>query len=109
MDTVAERLTGHLTNRLSAYVEELRQLCAIECPTDDKPGVDQAGTWVTRWVETHGWPVQVYPETAAGNNLSVTLNGAAAGGPVILLAAHLDTVYPVGIAAQRPVRREGDR
>ncbi len=26
-----------------------------------------------------------------------------------MLVAHLDTVYPVGIAAQRPLRTEGDK
>jgi glutamate carboxypeptidase len=29
-------------------------------------------------------------------------------GPRIMLVAHLDTVYPVGIAAERPLRNDGD-
>ena len=29
----AQALTGYLEARLPAYLEELRQLCAIECPT----------------------------------------------------------------------------
>lgn len=42
-----------------------------------------------------------------GNVLGLYRGSAAAGGPVIVLAAHLDTVFPEGTAIK--VRREGTR
>ncbi|MBK9711341.1 MAG: M20 family metallopeptidase [Kouleothrix sp.] len=102
----AQALTGYLEARLPAYLEELRQLCAIECPTASKPGVDQAGAWVRRWLSGRSWKLREWPDTLAGDSLVATARGR--GRLRVLLAAHLDTVYPVGIAAQRPVRIDGD-
>jgi glutamate carboxypeptidase len=107
MATVADQLTTYLSERQGQYLEELRQLCAIECPTDSKPGVDQAGAWVQAWVAQRGWDVRIWPDTLAGDSLAVTLRGA--GQVRVLLVAHLDTVYPVGVAAERPMCIEGDR
>lgn len=105
----AAALTDYLARRQDAYLEELRQLCAIECPTSYKPGVDEAGTWVRGWVAGRGWELRVWPDESAGDGLLITLPGGDPQGARLLLAAHLDTVYPVGIAAERPVRCEGDR
>jgi glutamate carboxypeptidase len=102
----AQALTSYLEAHLDDYLEELRQLCAIECPTSSKAGVDEASTWVRRWVATRGWELHEWLDAAAGDGLVATARGS--GGPRIMLAAHLDTVYPVGTAAARPLRREGD-
>jgi glutamate carboxypeptidase len=102
----AQALTAYLEARLPAYLEELRQLCAIECPTSSKAGVDEAGAWVRRWLAKRSWELHSWPDTAAGDCLVATARGQ--GKLRVLLAAHLDTVYPVGVAAERPVRIEGD-
>jgi glutamate carboxypeptidase len=102
----AQALAGYLDPRLPAYLEDLRQLCAIECPTSSKPGVDQAGAWVRRWVAARGWELRDWPDATAGDSLVATIHGA--GQLRIMLVAHLDTVYPVGIAAARPMRIDGD-
>lgn len=106
----AEALVSHLETRLplDTYIGELEQLCAIECPTAYKPGVDQAGAWVRGWAGARGWEVRDWRDDVVGDSVAVTVRGASAEGLRVLLVAHLDTVYPVGIAAQRPVRREGD-
>src|SRR5689334_4933257 len=85
---------------LTTYLEELRQLCAIECPTASKPGVDEAGAWVRRWVAARGWELRAWPDATAGDSLVATIHGT--GRIRIMLVAHLDTVYPVGVAAARP-------
>ena len=103
----AQALTSYLEAHLDDYLEELRQLCAIECPTASKTGVDEAGAWVRRWVAERGWELREWPDPSVGDGLVATVRGA--GGPRMLLAAHLDTVYPVGTAAARPLRREGDK
>ena len=105
----AERLTTYLEPLLPRYLDDLAQLCAIDCPTAHKAGVDEAGAWVRIWAERRGWPVRVFPDAETGDGLAVTLSGAAADGPRILLAAHLDTVYSVGTVAAHPARTEDGR
>ena len=102
----AQALTAHLETHLPTYVEELRQLCAIECPSSSKAGVDEAGAWVRRWLARRDWQLRDWPDATAGDGLVATLRG---GGKLrVLLAAHLDTVYPVGVAATRPMTIDGD-
>src|SRR5918912_58413 len=106
MTLEAQALTAYLEARLPAYLDELRQLCAIECPTSSKAGVDQAGAWVRRWLGSRDWELREWPDATAGNALAATVRGQ--GTLRVLLAAHLDTVYPIGVAAERPVAIEGD-
>lgn len=102
----AHDLLAYLERRLPEYLEDLRQLCAIECPTDSKEGVDEAAAWVRGWAERRGWEIRTSPDATAGDSLVVTLRG---GGRLrAMLVAHLDTVYPVGVARERPLRIEGD-
>jgi glutamate carboxypeptidase len=69
--------------------------------------VDEAGAWVRRWAAARGWELTSYPDELAGDGLVATVRG---GGRLrAMLVAHLDTVYPVGVAAERPLRREGGR
>ena len=101
-----QTLIDYLTPQLPTYIEQLRQLCAIECPSESKAGVDEAGDWVARWARQRGWELKRWKDDRAGDTIAFTIRGRS--GPRILLAAHLDTVYPVGIAAQRPLRIEDD-
>lgn len=101
-----QTLQEYLTPQLDAYLEELRQLCAIECPTSSKAGVDEAGEWVARWGRRRNWEVKRWKDGDNGDTIAFTILGK--GGPRILLAAHLDTVYPVGVAAERPMRVDGN-
>jgi glutamate carboxypeptidase len=102
----ATQLSAWLAERQATYIEELTQLCAIECPTSSKPGVDEAGAWVRRWAAGRGWHIEEFPDEQAGDGLVVSLRGS--GTLRAMLVAHLDTVYPVGIAAARPVQIDGD-
>ncbi len=104
MSALAHAITDWLTARLATYLAELQQLCAIECPTSHKPGVDAAGAWVRAWAEVRGWEVLHFPDATAGDGLVVTVRGT--GRLRAMLVAHLDTVYPVGTAAERPLREE---
>ena len=106
MTTEAQALTAYFEPRLPTYMEELRQLCAIECPTSSKAGVDAAGAWVRGWVQRRGWELRAWPDPDVGDSVVAAVHGQ--GKLRVLLAAHLDTVYPVGVAAARPLRIEGD-
>lgn len=105
----ATALNAYLAPLLPTYLEELRQLCAIECPTASKAGVDEAGAWVRHWVERRGWELRAWPDDRVGDSLVATVRGGTPGGLRVMLVAHLDTVYPVGTAASRPMQVEGDR
>jgi glutamate carboxypeptidase len=59
-----------------------------------------------RWARQRGWELKRWKDDQAGDTIAFTIRGRSR--PRILLAAHLDTVYPVGIATQRPMRIEGD-
>jgi glutamate carboxypeptidase len=107
MTISASALTAWIEPRLTTYIEELRQLCAIECPSSHKPGVDEAGAWVRRWAAARGWELADYPDAEAGDGLVASVRGT--GRLRAMLVAHLDTVYPVGVAASRPLRHEGGR
>lgn len=107
MDTLPSALVDWLAPRQERFIAELAELCAIECPTSHKPGVDEAGAWVRRWAIARGWELTIYPDAWAGDGIVATLRGT--GRLRAMLVAHLDTVYPVGVAAERPLRREGDR
>lgn len=108
MDRSAEArdLLAALSRRLPEYLDDLRQLCAIECPTESKAGVDEATAWVRRWAERRGWETRTYPDATAGDSLVAVVRGR--GRLRAMLVAHLDTVYPVGVARDRPLRIEGD-
>jgi glutamate carboxypeptidase len=97
-------LVALLEPKLERYIEELRQLCAIECPTSHKPGVDEAGAWVRRWAAARGWALRAFPDAVVGDGLVASVRGT--GRSRVMLVAHLDTVYPVGVATARPLRRE---
>lgn len=100
-------LLNWLTPRLPAYVAELEQICAIDSPTGHRPGIDAMGQWVEEWARARGWEARRFPDAQAGDGLALTTRGA--GQLRVMLAAHLDTVYPVGTAAARPLRRIGER
>lgn len=104
-----QEITAHLEPRREQYLFELSQLCAIECPTSSKTGVDQAGAWVRDWVNERDWELRDFPDDHVGDGLLATLRGGNPNGLRVLLTAHLDTVYPIGIAAARPMRQEGER
>lgn len=103
----AQALISHLETLQTAYLDELREICSIESPSNYKPGIDEVGAWVQRWAEARGWEVTTHPDETAGNGLVVTVRGAER--PAILLVAHLDTVHPLGTLAQNPLRTEGDK
>jgi glutamate carboxypeptidase len=103
----AGALLEYLQPRVPDYLDDLRALCAIESPTSFKPGVDEANSWVRGWVEKQGWDCIVWGDETAGDGLLATMRGA--GRPRVLLAAHLDTVYPVGALTETPPRIEEDR
>lgn len=102
------------TDRLSAarrhapeMLALLRELIEIESPSTDAGAVAALAARIARELEGVGLRAELLPVDGAGPILRARLPGALER-PVMLLG-HLDTVWPVGTLATRPIRVEGDR
>src|SRR5512139_3109989 len=89
------------------FLDDLATLVGIDCGTHNKAGVDRVGEWVRDRCAKWGWEVEHYPQTQYGDCWLTRLRGSGEGR--IMLMGHLDTVYPDGTAAARPMRFEGSR
>lgn len=101
MDTVISFLNAQLPK----FVDDLAELVNLDCGTQNKVGVDRAGAIMRRHLEQRGFAVEVVPLEAYGDCVVGRLAGP--GEARIMLMGHLDTVYPDGTAAARPMRIEG--
>ena len=91
----------------SACLADLAALVNVDCGTLNKPGVDRVGDWVRARCSQWGWEVEGFPLADYGDCWLARLRGQGAGR--VLLMGHLDTVYPDGTAAARPMRFEGEK
>lgn len=91
-------------------LELLRQLVAIDSQTGDLEGAKAIHRLlIPRLQQLGAVSVEVSPSETptVADNLIAVFTGK--GKARILLIAHLDTVYPRGTVAQRPLRIEGER
>src|SRR5439155_18139867 len=91
---------------LLQYIEELRELCSIDSYSYHKPGLDEMALFLAARMRGLGMHATLIERESWGNDLLGTLQGNE--GANVLLLGHMDTVYPVGTAASRPVQIEGD-
>jgi glutamate carboxypeptidase len=78
----------------------------------DSPSDGTEQEWVAErvaeWLAPSGCTSRWVPEPdGPARSMVVTLTGR--GGPMVALLGYTDTVFPVGTAAARPFRREGER
>ena len=90
-----------------AILADLAALVNVDCGTHNKAGVDRVGEWIGARCRGWGWQVEKLPLASYGDCWLVRLPGTGIGR--LLLMGHLDTVYPDGTAAARPMRFEGSR
>lgn len=103
-----ERLYAAAERFKTEAISLLGQLVNIDSPTGHAPGSDRVGALLEAELTKLGAKVELYPaRPLAGNNLVATFTGIGRGR--VLLIAHIDTVWPVGEAARRPFRVEGNR
>jgi glutamate carboxypeptidase len=103
-----------------SYLADLRDLVNLDCGTFIPEGVNQVADLMTKRFESAGWSVERIAQEASpagpelpdryGDILVASLSGARregeGGGRRILLVGHMDTVFPEGTAAARPLRIE---
>ena len=97
---------AYTQQHLTHYIEELRTLCSIDSFSYHKPGLDEVATYLSARLRGLGMDATIIEHKAWGNDLFGVIHGEGKGN--VLLLGHTDTVYPVGTAATRPVRLEGD-
>jgi glutamate carboxypeptidase len=106
LQTLITGVETHTQERLSQYIEELHELCSIDSYSYHKSGLDEIALFLAARMRGLGMHAKIFERESWGNDLLGTLHGK--GGGNVLLLGHMDTVYPVGIAAARPVQVEGD-
>ena len=86
----------------------LEQLCALDSCSGHEPGNRQVIELLRPVLEELGAQVEEIHEPGLGTHLAARVlpQGTPAG--KLLLMAHLDTVFPVGSAAQHPFHIDGD-
>ena len=102
----ARDLLAHFESRRADALDLLGRLVSIDSPTSDKTGVDRVAALLARELRAAGAVVEALPQAGAGDVLRAAFGPR--GGRAALLLGHLDTVWPLGEAARRPFRVEGD-
>ncbi|MBA3533653.1 MAG: M20 family peptidase, partial [Ardenticatenales bacterium] len=92
-----------LTAALEEYLDDLAALVNRDCGTAYKAGVDAVANWVEARMAALGAIVERRGHEQYGDMLLARWPGQGKGR--ILLSGHMDTVYPIGTAEQRPMRR----
>ena len=83
-------------------------VCNIESPTSFKEGVDACSKFFIQKAEENGWKIEIHKEDVSGDAVCITMNPEAKGKPVAI-SGHLDTVHPVGLFGNPPVRIENGK
>jgi len=96
-------LLSYFQGQKQAMVDFLTTLVEYETPTTDKAYVDQLGAFLENEFRSLGADVTRFPQEKVGDFLLAKWNSGAPGKPILFLI-HIDTVWPVGTLAERPVR-----
>jgi glutamate carboxypeptidase len=100
-------MAAWLQGQLPQFLADLQALVNVDCGTANKAGVDAVGSLFREWLLAAGCELTEFPLPDYGNCLLATLPGR--GTARVLLSGHLDTVFPEGTAAARPMRIEGNK
>ena len=101
----------YFRSRQGEMVHLLKQIAALESPTNDKKAVDACVSFVARELKRTGCKVTTLPQKDIGD---LTVGEFAPGrlkdaDDEILVLTHADTVWPVGKIAKMPFYVQGNR
>lgn len=86
---------------------DLAQLVNIDSPADHAAGLNQIQGILSTKLKSMGAEIRTIPSPRGSYNIVATFTGTGTG--KLLLMAHVDTVFKVGAAKERPFRIQGDR
>ena len=104
--TLVQQVEAYVQNHLENYIKELRDLCAVDSGSHHKAGIDEVALYLAGRMRGLGMEVTLLEHEKWGNDVYGVLRGTGQG--VVVILGHMDTVYPLGTAAARPLRVEGD-
>src|SRR5437588_2491924 len=107
MERTLPAVASFVEESRAAFVADLAALVNRDCGTYNKAGVDAAGQWIAERCLAWQWQVERLPLAQYGDCWLARLKGDGQGR--LMLMGHLDTVYPDGTAAARPMRVEDER
>lgn len=90
----------YLNENLNSMLKLLGILVNIDSGSKHKAGIDDVGKVLIKEYRSMGFTVETQENAENGNNLMIKHEEAE--DPEILLIAHMDTVFPVGTATERP-------
>ncbi len=113
-----ERIAALAAKEKPALLETLKQLVSIESGSRDLEGLDKIANLIADKFKALGGQVELIDPTAdayrmedtpekIGKVVRATWKGT--GTKKIMLIAHMDTVYQIGMLAKQPFRIEGDK
>ena len=102
-----KKVSDFLAMSHAAFLLDLAALVNLDCGTHNKAGVDRVGEWIATRCAAWDWKVERFPLAEHGDCWLARLQGNGNGH--LLLMGHLDTVYPDGTAAARPMRFAGSK
>lgn len=91
---------------LPKMIEDLKMLVEIESPSDDPPSVSRLAAVLADQLRSFDVQSQTVNVSGGGD---LVLGRYGDDRPPIMLLGHLDTVWPLGTLAKRPVKIEGDK
>lgn len=100
-----EKLFSEIDKLENEYLDILEDVCNIESPTNNKTGVDAVGQYFIDIAEKLGFDIEVSKQQISGDAICITMNQNADSAPVCA-SAHIDTVHPVGLFGNPPVKRD---
>jgi len=92
--------------KLPKMIEDLKTLVEIESPSDAPAAVNNLAQYLSQRLEKLGAKPEQLPVENGGNVVTARYGGE---GQAVMVLGHMDTVWPLGTLAQRPVRIEGDK
>jgi glutamate carboxypeptidase len=101
---VTDGLLSWTRARADEMTALLAEICAIESPSTDPPAVAALAARLAAEAESVGLVPELVPVAGSGPILRARVRHPATDGPPVMLLGHLDTVWPLGTLAQRPVR-----
>ncbi|OLQ93254.1 peptidase M20 [Vibrio panuliri] len=94
---------------LEHYLEELRPLINVDCGTYTVEGIEFIATqFEAKFADMAGWSVKRVDCGKAGVGLEIR-NQPEADKIDVMLIGHMDTVFPVGTAAARPMTTDAEK
>lgn len=90
----------YLNKNLESMLKFIEKLVNIDSGSTNKAGIDKIGKILVEEYKQMDFTIEMKENSHFGNNIIIKHKEAVK--PDILLIAHMDTVFPIGTAAERP-------